>query len=183
MQRAARPAVHGAGGRVGEERTGPRGRPRLRSGGVPRRAGGGGGCRRGGPVRSCVTPGRRARKAGSCSSGRGRPASQRRRPPPRAKARLPWRRAPHRTGPSPPFERYRPLLERNPFAPRLPKKAAAAPRSCWDLCPPVTPQNPPEKKTPEKKPDAPKPPEPPDPLKDWVYNGTRRHWRRRLCRG
>lgn len=76
----------------------------------------------------------------------------------------------------PSFERYRRLLELNPFSPRLPKKAPVAVPPRVPVTTPVLP--PADKPAAEKKPDAappaapPKAPEPPDPLKDWVYSGT-----------
>lgn len=80
--------------------------------------------------------------------------------------------------PAPPsFDRYRRLLERNPFAPRLPKKppVLASPPPVL-VTPPVLPpvEKPAEAKKPETAPPAAsvKPPETPDPLKDWVYSGT-----------
>ena len=79
--------------------------------------------------------------------------------------------------PAPPsFERYRRLLEMNPFSPRLPKKLPGAPPPLVGPPAPVLPAvgNPADAKKPETAPPAapPKAPEPPDPLKDWVYSGT-----------
>ena len=79
---------------------------------------------------------------------------------------------------APSFERYRRLLELNPFSPRLPKKRVVPPPPL--VGPPVPPVLPPvdkagDAKKPETAPPAsapPKAPEPPDPLKDWVYSGT-----------
>lgn len=78
----------------------------------------------------------------------------------------------------PSFERYRGLLRRNPFAPKLPPPPVAVK--------PVTPEAPvlpppagaPTTEKPKeevKKPETaapPAPPAPPDPLKDWTYTGT-----------
>lgn len=80
--------------------------------------------------------------------------------------------------PAPPsFDRYRRLLEQNPFSPRLPKKLLLPPPPL--VGPPAPPVLPPaEKPTDAKKPETapaaapPKAPEAPDPLKDWVYSGT-----------
>jgi hypothetical protein len=76
----------------------------------------------------------------------------------------------------PSFERYRRLLELNPFSPRLPKKAPVVPPVSVEPPVPVLPLvGPPvTAKPPETAPPAApaKPPEPPDPLKDWVYSGT-----------
>lgn len=82
---------------------------------------------------------------------------------------------PATTSTPPSFERYRRLLERNPFAPRLPKKQPVL-ASPVLVTPPVLPpvEKPAEVKKPEAAPAAApvKPPETPDPLKDWVYSGT-----------
>jgi hypothetical protein len=76
----------------------------------------------------------------------------------------------------PGFERYRDLLKRNPFSPRLPRPPAAAPAKpastllddFFPVLPPVTPV---EVKQPVAPPPAPTPP-PPDPMGDWTYTGT-----------
>lgn len=77
----------------------------------------------------------------------------------------------------PAFDRYRRLLEQNPFSPRLPKKLPVPPPPLvGPPTPPVLPavDKPAEVKKPEVPPVAapPKAPEAPDPLKDWVYSGT-----------
>jgi hypothetical protein len=86
-----------------------------------------------------------------------------------------------RTGASSPapasFDRYRRLLELNPFSPRLPKKVAPpviTPVNPPPVIPPVGPggEKPAEVKKPDAPPAPPAVPAPPDPLKDWVYSGT-----------
>ena len=77
---------------------------------------------------------------------------------------------------APSFDRYRRLLELNPFSPRLPKKTppAVAPSSAPPVIPPVTPVPPADVKKPEAPPAGAPPvvPAPPDPLSGWVYSGT-----------
>lgn len=89
----------------------------------------------------------------------------------------PAEKKPAVTAAGPSFDRYRRLLEQNPFSPRLPKKLPVPPSPL--VGPPAPPVLPSADKQPEvKKPDAapvaapPKAPEAPDPLKDWVYSGT-----------
>jgi hypothetical protein len=89
----------------------------------------------------------------------------------------PAEKKPEATAAGPSFDRYRRLLEQNPFSPRLPKKLTVPPLPL--IGPPAPPVLPSADKQPEvKKPDAapvaapPKAPEAPDPLKDWVYSGT-----------
>ncbi len=79
--------------------------------------------------------------------------------------------------PEPSFERYRGLIRRNPFAPKLPPPVTIAP------APSAPPELPPvgapaanitEKPKEDAKgtPPATAPTAPPDPLKDWTYTGT-----------
>jgi hypothetical protein len=72
------------------------------------------------------------------------------------------------------FERYRPLLDRNPFAPRLPRPAASPEAGSAPELPAVQVQTKEEPKTdqPPKPTAAAAAPQPPDPLKDWAYTGT-----------
>lgn len=85
-------------------------------------------------------------------------------------------RAPAAAPADPSFERYRRLLELNPFSPRLPKKTpSVSPPPAQSSVPVLPLVGPP---VPAKEPDTASPPAPvklpeaPDPLKDWVYSGT-----------
>jgi hypothetical protein len=108
-------------------------------------------------------------------SGAGSAARPANEPAPEAPAAVAASVRPAAARPADPgFDRYRSLLERNPFAPRLPKPPVASATVTIEK---PAPQLPPagEKPAEAKKPDAPaaaKPPEPPDPLKDWTYSGT-----------
>jgi hypothetical protein len=74
---------------------------------------------------------------------------------------------------APSFDKYRPLLERNPFTPRLPAKPAP-PARVGPVLPPATakPAEPAKPVTPAPPVTPSFPPGPPDPLKDTIYSGT-----------
>src|SRR5690242_12081590 len=129
MQRAARVGPDGAGGGwSGRGRSGPGGRVRLRSGKtllVGLAAAGAA------AVSLCVAASPRG-SATHPSAGAGHAAPAEGALSPAAATSESERSTAVEESPAPdtafpPFERYRPLLERNPFAPRLPKKASPPP--------------------------------------------------------
>lgn len=77
----------------------------------------------------------------------------------------------------PSFERYRGLIRRNPFAPKLPPPVSIAPvATAPPLLPPVNGSGAPTDEKPGEggkgSPPAAAPAEPPDPFRDWTYTGT-----------
>lgn len=79
--------------------------------------------------------------------------------------------------PPPAFDRYRSLLDRNPFAPKLsPLRPAASGKGPAQAAPALPPAQGTEQAGPaaaaQAAPAAPPGPGPHDPLKDWVYSGT-----------